>query len=250
MFDGASRVSASSLGGPLVILLLGPPGCGKGTQSKLIAARLKIPAVSTGEMLRAEAEAGSVRGLAAQSILAGGALVGDDVVNEMAIERLRRPDCRRGFVLDGYPRTVPQAVFLGEFLDENGYPGPKVIHLKVSRDVLVSRVGARRHCPQCSRVYNLLYKTPRHDGICDEDGAELIRRNDDSAKVVVKRLRDYEALCGPLVAYYNGPNYHRVDGERQPEEIFEQVRSIVKSTKPVMARVRARLIASPAPRCR
>ena len=224
----------------MVILLLGPPGCGKGTQSKLIAARLKIPAISTGEMLRAETEAGTALGLAARSILAGGTLVSDDVVNEMVIQRLRRPDCRKGFVLDGYPRTVPQAVFLGEFLDENGYPGPKVIHLQVSRAVLVSRVGSRRHCPRCSGVYNLLYKTPRRDGVCDEDGAELIRRNDDSAKVVIKRLRDYEALCGPLVAYYNGPNYHRLDGERQPEEIFDEVRSIVKSIKPAMARLRVR----------
>jgi len=203
----------------MVILMFGPPGCGKGTQAAFIASRYGIPAISTGEIFRAELKAGTPLGRQASSIMAQGGLVGDDIVNQMVASRIRQSDCSAGFLLDGYPRTAAQAGFLGNALRDNGFPQPTVIHLEVPANVLVRRVASRRQCPQCSRIYNLLSQPPQVHGKCDADGADLIRREDDREEVIQERLRAYQEQTGPVIAHYRDGNYHLLDGDREPAEV-------------------------------
>jgi adenylate kinase len=218
-----------------VILLFGPPGCGKGTQAALLASRFAIPAISTGELFRAECQAGTVLGCVASSIVAQGGLVDDKIVNEMVANRTSAQDCASGFVLDGYPRTVPQAAFLDGLLRVRCLPKPVVIHLEVRPDVLVQRISMRRQCPKCSKIYNLLSHAPKTPGICDEDGATLVSRPDDSEAVVRERLRAYEELTGPVIAHYRGSNYHLVDGDRLPEEVQRKIALLLISASRKLA---------------
>ncbi len=211
----------------MVILLFGPPGSGKGTQSPQITALLKIPAISTGEMLRAECEAGTPLGVIAREVLAAGHLVSDDLVNQMLIGRLAQPDYRNGFLLDGYPRTVPQAVFLESFLKASGFRRPIVIHLATPISVLVERISARRQCPKCGRIYNLLFHPPKKRGVCDLDGTKLIRRHDDTVEIVRERLNSYEQLTAPVIAHYASADYHAIPANRPPAEISRDIKQIL-----------------------
>jgi adenylate kinase len=212
----------------LVLLLFGPPGCGKGTQSRLITSWLKIPAISTGEMLRAEIRAGTALGKAAQSIMAGGGLVGDDLVNEMLVQRVSKPDCGPGFLLDGYPRTVEQAEYLDRVLDDLKMPPAVVLHLDVPNDALIGRMSSRRQCPKCARVYNLLHQPPRVAGVCDDDATPLITRKDDREEVVRARLEMYDCLTRPVLAHYQHTDYFQIRGDRSPGYIFEEISGILE----------------------
>ena len=214
----------------MVILLFGPPGSGKGTQATRIAERFGIPAISTGDMFRAELQAGTPLGLAARSIMASGGLVGDDIVNGMVVNRIGQPDCRGGFLLDGYPRTVPQAEFLDNLLKGNGFPPATVVHLDVPAAVLIPRLTARRQCPKCKTIYNLLHHPPARDGVCDLDGTALIQREDDREEVVRERLKAYETATGPVTDHYAvSGRYHRVDGSLPPAEVFRKIESLLVS---------------------
>lgn len=206
-----------------MIILFGPPGCGKGTQSRYIVEKVGVPAISTGEMLRAACKSGTPIGRKVAGILAQGGLVSDETVNEMVVDRLSQPDCAGGFLLDGYPRTLAQGVFLKAFFDERGLPEPKVIHLDVPSDVLVSRLCSRRQCPKCLRIYNILTQPPKVEGRCDLDGEALMRRKDDSEETVLERFRTYEQLTGPLIDFYRNGDYHRIDGTRSPDEIWQDI---------------------------
>lgn len=208
----------------MVILLFGAPGSGKGTQSRLLAEWLDIPSLSTGEMLRAEVSAGSDLGNAVAWILATGSLVGDDIVNRIVEERTRKPDCTRGFILDGYPRTVTQARFLDALASRNGLK-PVALHFDVSHEALVTRITARRQCPRCKTIYNLILQPPAQEGRCDLDGATLVTRADDSEDVLRARLEAYESATAPVLAHYAGRNLIVVDGNRAPEAVFDEVRS-------------------------
>lgn len=220
----------------MVLLLFGPPGCGKGTQSRLITNWLHIPAISTGDMLRGEIAAGSDLGKAAKSIMASGGLVGDQLVNEMLKVRVCQPDCKDGFLLDGYPRTVEQAEFLEGLLEENGVPAPLLLHLDVPNDALVGRMSSRRQCPKCQRVYNLLHQPPKVNGVCDDDGAALITRKDDQEQVVRERLRMYEAVTRPVLAYFQYRNYFQIRGDRSPGYIFEEITGVLEPILKKMGR--------------
>lgn len=216
----------------MVILLFGPPGSGKGTQGRLIADRFGIPAISTGDMFRGEIQAGTPLGQAAKAIMDSGGLVGDDIVNAMVANRISQPDCHGGFLLDGYPRTVPQAQFLDKLLKEKGLPPATVIHLDVPAEVLVPRIAARRQCPQCKSIYNLLHHPPARDEICDLDGAKLIQRDDDREKVVEERLKAYRSATGPVVGHYVSTGYHKIEGTRTPAGIFHDIESILAVLSP------------------
>lgn len=212
-----------------MILLFGPPGCGKGTQSPLISRLLQIPAISTGEMLRAEVEAGTPLGEQVQSILAVGSLVSDELVNDIVVSRIGKPDCKNGFLLDGYPRTLSQAKFLDERLGLMGYPPPTVFHLATPKSVLIERISSRRQCPTCGRIYNLLFKPPQKPGVCDVEGSRLIRRSDDSVEVVSARLESYERQTAPIMVHYAGGDYHSIPANRPPSEIFRDIEAVLKT---------------------
>lgn len=211
----------------MVLLLFGPPGSGKGTQAGKISNWLGIPAISTGDMLREEIKAGTALGNAAQSIMASGGLVGDDLVNRMLAHRVSAPDSAHGFLLDGYPRTVEQAEFLDRLLEKNQFQTPVVLHLDVPMDALVGRLTSRRQCPTCKRIYNLLQLPPRNPGVCDDDGTPLITRKDDTEEVVTERIRTYDEVTRPVLAYYQDRQYHQIRGDRSPSYIFEEITGIL-----------------------
>lgn len=212
----------------MIFLLFGPPGSGKGTQSRLITNWLGIPAISTGDMLRGEIQAGTPLGKAARSVMANGGLVGDDLVNKMLAQRIAQPDCEPGFLLDGYPRTVQQAEYLDRLVNERGLPKPIILHLDVPMDALVGRMTSRRQCPKCGRIYNLLHQPPRKAGFCDDDGTPLVSRKDDQEDVVRERIRTYDELTRPVLAHYQDRNYYQIRGDRSPGYIFEEITGILE----------------------
>ena len=212
----------------MILLLFGPPGCGKGTQAALLAEKLQIPAISTGEMFRAECKAGTELGKRACSILNSGGLVGDDIVNAMVANRISQADCVRGFLLDGYPRTVPQAMNFSALLERRGLPDPIVIHLDVAEPALVARLTARRQCPHCLHIYNLLSRPPRTPDRCDNDGAVLTTRADDQEAVIRDRLRAYRELTDPILKWYGKSAVRDVDGAGSPEEVARATEQAVR----------------------
>src|SRR5215469_14833970 len=216
------------MGGNLVLLLFGPPGSGKGTQSRLITDWLGIPGISTGDMLRAERQASSDLGRAAQAVMASGGLVGDDLVHKMLARRVSQPDARSGFLLDGYPRTVDQAEFLDRLLEERRLSKPVILHLDVPLDALVGRLTSRRQCPTCGTIYNLLHQPPKRAGLCDNDGTPLITRADDQEDVVTNRLKTYLDQSRPVLAHYQDANYHQIRGDRSPGYVFEEITGILE----------------------
>jgi len=217
----------------VIILLFGPPGCGKGTQATFIAGRFRIPAISTGEMFRSECKAGTKLGKLACSILSSGRLVPDEVVNQMLAARIAQADCRHGFLLDGYPRTVPQAKFLGELLESRRLDAPTVIHLDVPAEALVARLTARRQCPACKRIFNLISQPPKKAGICDADGTELVCREDDQEEVIRQRLQAYDQLTGPVLHFYAGAGYYRLDGTHAPADVSREIETLLDQAVPV-----------------
>jgi adenylate kinase len=216
----------------LILLLFGPPGCGKGTQAEFLAERFRIPAISTGEMFRAECKAGTELGRMACSILSRGDLVSDEVVNGIVASRIRRQDCSAGFLLDGYPRTVPQAIHFSNLTAARGLCAPIVVHLHVDDCALVQRLTARRQCPQCKHIYNLLSQPPKSAGICDHDGAELLKRDDDCEQVIRQRLRAYRELTGPILEWYGAEIVRTVDGNQAPAEVSKSVERAVLAAAP------------------
>jgi adenylate kinase len=162
------------------------------------------------------------------SILAKGGLVDDEIVNGIVASRIARPDCAGGFLLDGYPRTVPQARRFSALLHERGLPAPVVIHLHVPDAALVARLTARRQCSQCMHIYNRLSQPPHVEGRCDIDGAPLIRRADDEESVIMDRLRAYRDLTGPILDWYGDANVHTVDGSLPPDDVKQAIEQVVR----------------------
>lgn len=228
----------------MVLLLFGPPGSGKGTQARFITSWLTIPAISTGEMLRSEIAAQTKLGRLAEEVMAGGGLVSDELVNQMLVQRLAQPDCAGGFLLDGYPRTVSQAEFLDSLLARQGFPPAKVVHLAVQRDGLIARMSARRECPVCGQIYNLIHQPPKQKGLCDRDSTVLIRRKDDHASIIRQRLKAFDEITNPVVDYYRGPQLHEIDGNRSSPEIFEDIKELLQQA---LAMVRSRTKRSATP---
>jgi adenylate kinase len=211
----------------VILLLFGPPGCGKGTQAGYLAERFHIPAISTGDMFRSEVRSGSVLGRTVSAIMATGGLVSDQLTNEIVASRTSRPDCARGYLLDGYPRTVPQARVFAALLAQRGLPDPIVVHLDVPAESLVTRLTARRQCPECRRIYNLLSQPPLIAGQCDDDHAPLLIRDDDCEAVIRRRLVAYHDLTGPILQWYGNSAVHTVNGDQAPESVRSDVDAAV-----------------------
>lgn len=186
-------------------------------------------------MFRAECQAGTELGREASAILAAGGLVSDDIVNRMVANRIARKDCTRGFLLDGYPRTVPQARWFTRLLGDRGLPQPVVIHLDVPDSVLVARLTARRQCPQCQRIYNLLSQPPLAEDRCDGDGAALVTREDDREGVIRRRLAAYEAQTGPVLHWYGASAVHRIEADRDPRLIAQAIEKLLAGRVPQSA---------------
>jgi adenylate kinase len=189
------------------VILLGPPGAGKGTQAKQIVDRYGIPQISTGDLLRAHVTLGTSLGLEAKAIMARGELVPDELLYGIVADRLREKDCRRGFILDGFPRTAAQAGWLDAFLEKEFFENsemcpPVVIQLQVDYTQLLLRLTGRRTCPTCGTLYNIHFQPPRVDELCDLDGSRLTMRDDDREEVISGRLAAYEDQTKPLVDYY------------------------------------------------
>ncbi|HBT39615.1 MAG: Adenylate kinase [Thermotoga sp. 50_1627] len=184
------------------IVLLGAPGAGKGTLARDLVELFSVPHISTGDMFREAVASGSELGKQVQHILSSGALVPDEIVNRLVRDRISKPDCKDGFILDGYPRTVQQASALDEMLKNMGHKLDAVLYLKVSEDVVVKRLTNRRVCPKCGKIYNLLSMPPKKDEICDDCGTKLVQRDDDKEDVVRNRFRVYTETTAPLINYY------------------------------------------------
>ena len=206
-----------------VLILLGAPGSGKGTQGAFLSRALGIPSISTGEILRAEGSSGSALGERLRNLLASGELVHDEIVNRVVAKRLSDPDCVDGFLLDGYPRSVAQAEFLTWLLLESGFPEPTVLHLDVAPEAIVDRLAGRRQCPVCGHIYNTSFQLPLVDGICDGDGSALVQRDDDREAVIHERLAVYEKATKPIVEYYRGGDYHRLDASGSEATVREEI---------------------------
>jgi adenylate kinase len=205
----------------MILILLGPPGAGKGTQAKLLAAELRVPHVSTGDMFRDHKARGTPLGKKVQAIIDAGGLVTDDVTNELVKERLGQPDVPTGCILDGYPRTTAQAQYLDLLLHSMGRSIGRCLFYDVADEVLVERMSGRRSCPRCGAVYHVTQNPPKRDGYCDREGAGLVQRDDDKPEAVRKRLQEYAAKTEPLLRFYRDRSLlTRIEGVGTPEGIL------------------------------
>jgi adenylate kinase len=206
------------------VILLGGPGAGKGTQANYIKEKYQIPQISTGDMLRAHVKAGSELGKAAKKIMDEGGLVSDDIIMGMVKERIQEPDCKNGFLFDGFPRTIPQA----EALREAGVPIDAVVEIDVPDEEIIKRMSGRRVHLASGRTYHVVFNPPKVEGKDDETGEDLIQREDDKEETVKQRLQVYHDQTEPLVAFYSGwadkggegaPKYHKIAGVGGVEDI-------------------------------
>ena len=215
--------------GHLNVILLGAPGAGKGTQAERIVARFGLPHISTGEMLRAAVAQGTAMGRAAQRSMESGDLVPDDVVVGVVRDRLAEPDAGDGFLLDGFPRTLPQAERLDAMLAGEGRAITHVVLIDVPEDELVQRLAGRRMCRGCGKGYHTVFDPPTAEGVCDVCGGELYQRADDNEVTVRNRLEVYEEQTAPLIGYYEKRGILKTasGGGKMPDEVFEQVEQLL-----------------------
>jgi adenylate kinase len=210
-------------------ILLGPPGAGKGTQAQRLVAKHGIPQLSTGDMLRAAVAAGTEVGKRAKAVMDAGKLVSDEIVNAIVSERLDEPDCRNGFILDGYPRTLVQADATTKMLAEKNMPLDCVIEFRVDDDVLVERISGRYTCGNCGTGYHDTFLKPQVEGVCDKcGGREFNRRPDDNPETVRTRLQAYYKETSPLLGYYYAKGLlKQVDGMAEIDDVTEQIEAIL-----------------------
>lgn len=213
---------------PIKIVLMGPPGCGKGTQAQKLMERYNIPQLSTGDMLRAAVHEGTDVGLKAKESMEAGKLVSDDVIIGIMRDRMAKSDCDNGYVLDGFPRTIAQAEALDGLISETGVGLLGAINLDVPDDEVVKRIAGRRQCRGCGAGFHTMFKKSAKDGVCDSCGGELYQRADDNEDTVRQRLETYKKQTEPLLGYYEGKGLlMNVSGMGDIDEIFEKVCSLI-----------------------
>lgn len=209
-------------------VFLGAPGAGKGTQAKRVAEKVALAHISTGDMLRAEVKSGSELGAQAKTFMDQGKLVPDQVIIDMVKERIRKPDAQAAWILDGFPRTLPQA----EALDANLSGDNALTHVisfAVPEDVLMGRLTGRRTCSKCGAIWHIENKPTKQEGICDACGGELTQRSDDRPEAIGKRLEEYRSLTAPLLAYYGDRGVLReIDADRSPDVVFEELLNLMQ----------------------
>ncbi|MDT7907839.1 MAG: adenylate kinase [Candidatus Calescibacterium sp.] len=212
--------------GKIVVILFGPPGSGKGTQGKMIAEEIGIPHIATGDIMRQAISDGTELGLKVKEFVGKGLLVPDEIVIQIIEERLKKDDTKNGFILDGFPRTIPQAVALDELFQKINIQNYKVIWLDVPDEEIVKRISGRRTCKNCQAVYNIYFNPPKVDGICDVCGGELFIREDDKEEKVKKRLEVFREQTLPLIDYYQKKRRKiiRVSGVGSVDEIKERIK--------------------------
>jgi adenylate kinase len=212
------------------LVLLGAPGAGKGTQAKKLLEKYGIPQISTGDILRAAVAAGTPLGKEAKSFMDKGELVPDAVVIGLVKERIAKDDCKKGYILDGFPRNTAQAEALDRVLAEMGAPLSTALSVDVDRDVLMKRLTGRRTCKSCQQMYNIYFSPPKKQGVCDKCGGELFHRGDDKEETIRKRLDVYDAQTAPLLNYYKERRILKsVQGTGNIDEIFKNVCAILGS---------------------
>ncbi|WP_096271363.1 adenylate kinase [Paucisalibacillus globulus] len=212
------------------LLLMGLPGAGKGTQAEKISEKYKIPHISTGDMFRSAIKEGTELGIKAKSFMDQGALVPDEVTIGIVKERLSKDDCEKGFLLDGFPRTIAQAEALQTLLSELDQEIDHVLHVKVPEEKLVERLSGRRICPTCGRAYHVMYNPPEKEGICDRDGSALIQRDDDKPETVKNRLAINIEQSKPLLDFYDDKGYLvTLDGDQDIDKVFEDIQSVIEN---------------------
>lgn len=208
------------------LVLLGPPGAGKGTQARILEGKLQAPQIASGDLLRTAVRDQTALGMQAKAFMDKGGLVPDDLVLGMIAERLDRPDAQRGFILDGFPRNVAQAEALGRILNRRNEALDKVLAITLAEEEIVKRISGRRTCRACGSMYHVIFEPPRNNNKCDKCGGELYQREDDAEDTVRARLRVYETATKPLLDYYGRCGLlARIDGLGRPEEIEHRILS-------------------------
>lgn len=211
------------------IIMLGAPGAGKGTQAKMIAETYKIPHVSTGDMFRLNIKNGTELGMEAKKYMDQGLLVPDELTVRILLDRVAKDDCENGYVLDGFPRTIPQAEVLEEALNKLGDKIDYAIDVEVPDENIIRRMGGRRACVSCGATYHIEHVPPKKEGICDQCGQELVLRDDDKPETVKNRLRVYQEQTQPLLKFYSERGVLRsVDGTQDMQDVFKAITEILK----------------------
>jgi len=217
--------ASTANGGRVRVIFLGPPGAGKGTQAARLAGHLGVPKISTGDMLREAIAEGTPLGRQAGPLMEKGGLVPDELLIGLIDERLARADCRPGYILDGFPRTLGQAQGFEARLGDGGSQGFVVFNFEVPREELLKRLSGRRWCPGCQATFHVANNPPRQPGVCDRCATALIQREDDKETAVARRLREYDERTAPLIDYYGDrPGYRRIDGNRAVDVVFAELR--------------------------
>lgn len=210
------------------IIMLGAPGAGKGTQAEKIAEKYNIPHISTGDIFRANIKEGTELGKKAKTFMDQGLLVPDSLTVDLLMDRISHEDCKKGYILDGFPRTIPQAESLAAALNEKGETLDVALNVDVPDENIINRMAGRRACPTCGSTYHVVYAAPKKEGICDKCGSELILRNDDKPETVQKRLSVYHEQTKPLIDYYNNQKIlATVDGTKDMEVVFQDIVKIL-----------------------
>ncbi|MBO0767281.1 MAG: adenylate kinase [Solirubrobacterales bacterium] len=214
------------------LILIGPPGAGKGTQADRLREDFKLPFISTGDIFRAHVKNETELGKQVKSILDSGGLVPDELVLEIVAGRLDEDDVQDGFILDGFPRTIPQAEALNERLQKEGRRLTAAILIDVPDEEVIKRISGRRQCVKNGHIYNVHFDPPKNEDMCDQDGSRLIQRDDDKPDVVAKRLKEYQDSTSPLIDFYDREGIlRRIDGTRSATEVHDHIRAVIATLR-------------------